>query len=138
VGAFQEFNGLSAQTEVFEIKEGGLNSHSHKFITRTSYGDLTLKQGFVGDPALFDWFDDTSLSTWPRRLNGSIYMYNDDPRGKISAPSAKVEEFVPACAWDFFRAFPIKWEGPSGNASSSGVAVMSLTLACEWVELRIL
>jgi phage tail-like protein len=122
-GSFQEFSGLSASNEVYEIKEGGLNSHAHKFVTRTSYGDLTLKRGFVNDGFLFWWFDDASLNTWTFRMNGSVIMMRDGRQD--------------ACRWNFFRAFPIKWEGPSGNASSSGIAIETLTLACEWVELEI-
>jgi hypothetical protein len=34
------------------------------------------------------------------------------------------------CRWDFFRAFPLKWEGPSQNASSSDLSSV-LTLAAE-------
>jgi phage tail-like protein len=33
--------------------------------------------------------------------------------------------------WNFFDAWPSKWEGPTLNATSSDVAIETLTLTCE-------
>lgn len=123
LGGFQEFSGLSVQNDIFEIKEGGLNSLIHKFVTRSKTGDLTLKRGFISDRTLFDWFCEAPEDTDTVRRNGSVIMFADD--GKE------------ICRWNFFRAFPLKYEGPSMNATSSAIAIESLTLACEWVELDI-
>lgn len=121
MGRFQEFSGLSGSNEVFEVKEGGLNSRTHKFVTRSSAGDLTLKRGFVNSRDLFDWFDRAAVNTLTERHNGCVIMMDDNNQA--------------VCRWWFFRAFPTKWEGPSMNAAQSAVAVEALTLACEWVEL---
>jgi phage tail-like protein len=120
-GRFQEFSGLSGQNEVVEIKEGGLNSRVHKFVMRSSAGDLTLKRGFVNDRALYDWFDRSSVNTHTERHNGAVVM-RDDNNQEI-------------CRWNFFRAFPMKWEGPTFNAAQSAVAVETITLVCEEVQL---
>jgi hypothetical protein len=37
----------------------------------------------------------------------------------------------------YFHAFPMKWEGPSLNATGNGTLKDSITLACEWVELEL-
>ena len=123
LGRFQEFSGLSVQNDVFEIKEGGLNALVHKFVTRSKAGDLTLKRGFVNNRELFDWFNKAADNSLTERRNGSVIMFGDNGDEK--------------CRWNFYRAFPLKWEGPALNAMSSAIAVESMTLACEWVELDI-
>lgn len=53
-----------------------------------------------------------------------ILEFEDDDEEKI-------------CRWTFFRAFPLKWEGPSTGSGSSGTAMESITLSCEWIELEL-
>ncbi|MCA9562164.1 MAG: phage tail protein [Myxococcales bacterium] len=121
-GRFQEVSGLGGSNEVYEIKEGGLNDHSHKFVTRTTYNDLVLKRGFWNDPSLFRWFEGVALSTWTERRDGSIILL----QGKESDEVAR---------WNFMRAFPTKWDGPTFNATASAAAMESCTLTCEWIEM---
>jgi phage tail-like protein len=122
-GRFQEFSGLSGSNEIFEIKEGGLNSRVHKFVTRSSAGDITLKRGFVNDRSLFDWFTRTAYHSLTQRRDGIVAMMDDNNR--------------PVCYWFFSGAFPTKWEGPTLNAGQSAIAVESITLVCEEVRLEL-
>lgn len=122
-GFFQECAGLSGSNEVFEIKEGGLNAYAHKFINRTSYGDITLKRGFWSNTSLFKWFERTALNTATERHNGTIEMLS----GGFQAAQNKMG------IWHFRNAFPLKWDGPGLNAGSSTLAVESLTLAVEYI-----
>ena len=39
---FQKCEGLEAETYVYEIEEGGLNTSTHKFYGRTRYPNLIL------------------------------------------------------------------------------------------------
>ena len=59
LAGFGELSGLQAQTEVFEYKEGGLNTYTHKLPTRTSYGNITLKWGATDSNDLWDWYEDS-------------------------------------------------------------------------------
>jgi phage tail-like protein len=127
-GSFQEVSGLSAQMEVTEIKEGGLNTHAHKVVVRASYGDITLKRGFVNNPFLFAWTQAIALSTWTPRLNGAIVMWAYDPDDPDDVIGSKE-----IARWNFFRAFPSKWDGPTFNSNSSAIAVEAITLSCEWI-----
>ena len=122
-GRFQECSGLSITNEIVRIKEGGLNSSAHKFINRSSAGDITLKVGFWNNPELFWWFEAAALDSWTERKNGSIIILGDN--------SEQVTR------WNFYRAFPLKWEGPQLNAMSSTLAMESVTLACEWIEMEV-
>jgi len=123
-GRFLEITGLSGSAEVYEIKEGGNNTYPHKFVTRTSYGDITLKRGFFSNPELFGWFQRISEYTGTDRKNGSI-----------SLKAGKENKSV--ATWNFRNAFPIKWEGPSFNAKQSALSVESVTLAVEHVSMLV-
>jgi phage tail-like protein len=120
IGSFQEISGMGIQHEVTEIKEGGLNSHAHKAAGRATYGDISLKKGYRASPAFFGWLEAIARLAHTPRLNGSIVMM-DETHSEV-------------CRWNFYRAIPIKWEGPALNSGSSALAVESLTLSVEWIE----
>ena len=44
VAGFSECSGLDVTLEVMEYKEGGVNDYVHKFPTRASHSNLTLKR----------------------------------------------------------------------------------------------
>ena len=121
-GGFSECTGLSAQTEVKEYAEGGLNTHLQMFPGRASQSRLVLKRGVV-DRALHDWFWDIVEGTIVRR-SGSIVVL--DERGAI-----------PVAEWRFRDAFPAKWTGPDLNASQANVAVESVELVHLGLERRV-
>ena len=50
---FQKCDGLEAETEVYEIKEGGYNTSTHKFFGRTRYPNLILEKGISHNNALY-------------------------------------------------------------------------------------
>src|SRR6266480_6402111 len=47
VAGFQECSGLDASMEVFEYKEGGVNDYVHKFPTRASFANITMRHGMT-------------------------------------------------------------------------------------------
>lgn len=120
VAGFQEVSGISGSQELFEIKEGGLNHRAHKFAGRASYGDITLKKGFYVDPLLFTWLDNAGKLTQTERMDGAIIMFGGNAE---------------VCRWQIYGAFPIKWDPPAVNATSSALAVESITIAVEYVEM---
>ncbi len=112
-GGFSEVSGLSIQTEVERKMFGGDNNVEHKFIKGTKYTDLTLKHGLTDLDMLWSWYDDVTNGNIERK-NGTIYLL--DHSG------------IPSMWWDFIEAYPIRWDGPGFNASSSTVATESLVL----------
>ena len=42
VGGFSECSGIQLETDVHDYQEGGLNTHLHKFPTRTKQSNITL------------------------------------------------------------------------------------------------
>lgn len=121
-GSFQEVGGLSASNEIYEIKEGGVNYKSHKFVNRTSYGDITLKYGFLPATSLnlTGWFENTAVFTATDRYDGRITMMMG-------------EDMDNTATWVFERAFPLKWDAPAFNGGSGALSIEQITLACEYI-----
>lgn len=117
-GGFSECTGLQLETEVQDFAEGGLNSHSWKFPTKTKQSNITLKRGIV-DRNLWKWYYNLSLGD-VKLKSGSIVVRDTS--------GARVME------WQFTQAFPSKWTGPQLEASQNNVAVETLELAHRGLE----
>jgi phage tail-like protein len=114
---FSECSGLEATVEVLEYKEGGVNDYTHKFPTRASFGNITLKHGVIPtDDDLWTWHNGFVLGNGTRR-DGLIILMD--------------ESRIPAVVWKFTRGIPTKWVGPALNATQSAVAIESLEIAHE-------
>jgi phage tail-like protein len=117
VAGFSECTGLDATLEVMEYKEGGVNDFVHKFPTRASHGNITLKRGILLlEDDLWKWHQGFVQGAGKRR-DGLIVLL-DEARS-------------PAKVWKFKRGIPMKWVGPSFNATQSAVAIESLEIAHE-------
>ncbi len=122
--SFNECTGLQVQTEVFEYKEGGLNTHTHKLPGRVSYSNITLKWGTAESGDLWDWYYRviTRRDTSKEKVPVSIIQY--DAQGR------EVRR------WNLSRAYPVKWVGPNFNAAQSAMGIESLELAYAEFEVR--
>jgi phage tail-like protein len=120
VSGFSEISGLALETELQDYAEGGLNTHLRKFPGRTKQTNLVLKRGVV-NRELWQWYWDLTQGT-VRRRSGSIVV--KDPSGADDV-----------LTWQFRDAFPVKWQGPELNAGQSAVAVETLELCHEGLEL---
>jgi phage tail-like protein len=123
VAGFAECAGLDATVEVMEYKEGGVNDFVHKFRTRASFGNITLKRGvtFLSDD-LWTWHNDFVVGQGKRK-DGVIVLQDESRR------AAKV--------WKFKRGIPMKWVGPSLHGSQNNVAIESLEIAHEGLVLEV-
>jgi phage tail-like protein len=123
VAGFSECSGLEATVEVFEYKEGGLNDYVHKFPTRASFANITLKHGviYLYDD-LWTWHNEFVLGRGKRK-DGLIVLLDEAKK--------------PAKIWKFKRGIPTKWVGPALNASQNAVAIESLEIAHEGLFLEL-
>ena len=123
VAGFSECTGLEATMEVIDYREGGQNGFVHRFATRATYSNITLKHGVI--------FQYDDLWTWHygwvqgqgKRKDGIVVLM-DEGRN-------------PAKVWKFKRAIPMKWVGPALNAAQSTVAIESLEIAHEGLVLEV-
>ena len=114
VGGFSEVSGLQANTEVEEIKEGGVNDYVHKLPKITEYPNITLKRGITDLDALWNWHQDVVNGKVERK---TVFI--------ILLDSERNEKW----RWSFEHAYPVKWTGPDLKADGSTVGVETLELA---------
>lgn len=117
--AFHEVSGFDSTTDVIEHREGGDNLAPRKLPGMTKYSNIVLKWGMTDDVQLYQWHRDVVRGE-VRRRNGSIVLL--DRRGQEVA------------RWNFFNAWPSKWDGPDLTAEGNDVAIETLELAHEGVE----
>src|ERR1043166_323718 len=99
--AFQEASGFNSTIDVVEHREGGENTTMRKLPGQTKYSNIVLKWGITDDLELYEWHRQAVLGNLQRR-NGSIVGL--DRQGN---------EIV---RWNFFNAWPSKYDGPDYNA----------------------
>jgi phage tail-like protein len=113
VGGFSEVTGIQSETEVKPYWEGGVNSHPYYMIEQTKHPRIVLKRGITSSKELWEWYEGVA-SGKVKRKNGSIIFDN--------------QWGLEICRWNFFEAFPVKWQGPDLNATSGNVAIESVEL----------
>lgn len=117
---FSECSGFGSAVEVIEYREGGDPGHVSKLPGPSSFPDLTLKNGVSDSHDLYKWHAEILAGKISRR-NGSVILL--DELGQESV------------RWNFFKGWPSKWEGPSLNATAKEVAIQTLTISLERLEL---
>lgn len=120
VGGFSECTGLEMTLQLEEHEEGGNNGLVRKFPKRINWGNIKLRRGTAGNSALWDWHY-AFVTGEGKRRDGTITLQN--------------EQFQPVRAWTFRRGLPVKWTGPSMNASQGQVAIEELEIAHEGLEV---
>jgi phage tail-like protein len=116
---FSECSGFGSNIEVIEYREGGEAATVRKLPGKVSYPDITLKWGITDSRELYDWHLSAVNGEIDRR-DGSVVLLDD-----IGEEAAR---------WNFFSAWPSKYDGPDFNAKGNDVAIDSLTVSCERVE----
>jgi phage tail-like protein len=122
-GGFTQCSGFAARRDVLEIREGGLNTYTHKLPGRISYGSITLQRGVMFSNALWDWFEEGSTAGKVKRMNLSILHYS-------------AYMVIPARYYNIHDAYPVAWNASDLDVSSSTVAVESLELAFTYIETK--
>jgi phage tail-like protein len=121
VAGFSEALLPEGRVEVVAYREGTDKVSSARLLPgRVEYGPVVLRKGFAGDPALFQWWREVAQGT-PARHDVSIVLL-DEQRQEVAR-------------WLVRRAWPQKWVGPELNALGNDVAIETLELAHEGIEL---
>jgi len=113
VAVFSKCRGLSSETEVVEYREGG-DQRIRKLPGITKFSNITLKRGITQDRTLWEWRQ-TVVNGRVERRNGSVILL-DTAHSEVAR-------------WNFFDAWPAKWEGRDLDARSSDVCIETLELA---------
>ncbi|WCT10382.1 phage tail protein [Mucilaginibacter jinjuensis] len=119
---FSEVTGLDMQAEAIEYREGSSPQYSKiKMPGMQKFSNITLKRGtFAGDLEFYTWIKTISLNTVERRdLTISLLNENHDP----------------VINWKVINAFPVKVQASDLKADGNEVAIETLELAHEGLDL---
>jgi len=116
---FSECSGFGSNVEVIEYREGGEPITVRKLPGKVSYTDITLKCGTTDSRELYDWHRSVIVGEIQRK-NGSIIVLDDVGQPKVR--------------WNFFNAWPSKYDAPDFNAKGNDVAIDTLTISYERLE----
>lgn len=120
---FSEVTGLTQENQAIEYRDGSFPEYSSiKMPGLRKFSNITLKRGLVKkDNQLFEWLNTVKLNTVERR-NLVISLLD--------------EEHNPVMVWKVTNAFPVKVEGPQLKAAGNEVAIESIEIAHEGLELQ--
>jgi len=119
-GSFSEVSGLVGQFDVAEYREGGDNTSIRKLQGLEKFSNITLKRGYTSDLSLWKWFRSFEQGVL-QRTTMSITLLD--------------EQHNPVLVWRVLRAWPCKYSGPLLNAKTSDVAIETLEICHEGIEL---
>ena len=119
--AFSEVSGLDASIDVIDYREGNSKVPTDQKLPGLAHvSNIVLKRGLTSDLSLWAWFA-AVMSGIVERRNLSITLLDQAEK--------------PVLVWRLRNAWPCKWVGPALNASSSDVAIETLELTHEGLEL---
>jgi phage tail-like protein len=121
VGSLTEADLPEATVEITEYREGSERQFSGRRLPgRVTFSHLILRRGFTTDRTFFDWWRAVAEGNLDRR-NASVILR--DQTGQVVA------------RWNFRNALPAKYSAPTFRARGNEVAIESLELAVEGMEL---
>jgi phage tail-like protein len=122
-GSFVECSGIAARREILEIREGGVNTHTHKLPGRITYGTLTLKKGVMYSSDMWDWFQAGALNYQIKYTSMTIIHFAS-------------QLFAPARWYNVMDVYPVSWQVTDFNADSSTYSVDTLEIAFSTIEVE--
>ena len=120
-GGFSEASGLTTDTNIIEYREGQEITTTRKLPGLIKYNNIVLKRGWTNDRKLWEWRKKV-IDGKTERQSGTIVLLDEGRQ--------------PALRWNFVQGWPSKWEGPALNAKTSEVAIETLEIAHEGLELE--
>jgi phage tail-like protein len=119
---FKGCTGLDSSTTATQYREGTDTSLAQRELpSLLHFSAITLTRGITDDHALWDWRNDIAQGKGTRH-DISIVLRNDLGEEKIR--------------WNLRNAFPTKWSGPSLDATSEAIAIETLELTHEGVDVQ--
>jgi phage tail-like protein len=118
--AFTEVSGLEVSQEVIDYREGSDDAVVRKLPGLKTFANIALKRGFTKDADLWKWRK-TTLDGSTERRSGAIILLDE----------AREE----ALRFNFREGWICKWDGPQLNSTTNEVAVESIEICHEGLEL---
>jgi phage tail-like protein len=120
---FSEVSGLTQENQAIEYRDGSFPEYSSiKMPGIRKFSNIIAKRGIApADNDFYKWLSTVKLNTVERR-DLVIMLLN--------------ENHLPVMVWKVHNAFPVKVEGPGLKASGNEVAIESIEIAHEGLEVQ--
>ena len=125
IAAFQEVTGLDSENTPIEYREGADPMNTvRKLPGLEKYPNVTLKRGITGSTALWDWRKEVrdGGSAFPPVRDVTIKLLDDVHQSVMK--------------WKLVNAWCAKLSGPSLNAKTSEIAIETMELAHDRVDIE--
>jgi phage tail-like protein len=119
-GGFSEVSGLDAEVTPIDYRNGDEDFVVRKLPGLKKFPNIVLKRGIIGNLDLYKWLF-TAMSGDVDRREGAIIL-RDEQRNEVMR-------------WRFTRAWATKLSGPSLKGDGNAIAVESLEIAHESLEI---
>jgi len=120
--AFSEVSGLQVEVKVIEYRDGSDEPFMRKGRGLSAYQNLTFKRGVTGHMEFWQWLEQGTKGD-VARSPGGVILLNEDRE--------------PVMTWTFEDAWPTKYVGPTFNAKNSEIAMETLEIAVERLEIDV-
>jgi phage tail-like protein len=119
--SFSEVSGLGVEVEVIEYRNGNEDRTVRKLPGLRKYTNIVLKRGVTADRSLWEWLSAAGRGQ-PDRRNGAIVLLGEAQQ--------------PVLRWTFRSGWPCKWDGPTLRADGNEVAIETIEICHEGLELE--
>ena len=119
-GSFTEVSGLELEVSPIEYRNGSENITVRKMPGLAKYTNITCKRGITGDLDFWNWIL-SGVQGQLQRADGAVAML-DENRAEVMR-------------WNFRRGWACKYTGPGLNAANNEIAMETLEIAHEGLEI---
>jgi phage tail-like protein len=120
-GSFAEVSGLEVEITPIEYRTGSGDITVRKIPGLKKFTNITLKRGIIGDLTFWNWIK-SAMDGTVLRADGSITLLDENRRAVM--------------VWNFRRAWPCKWSGPTLNAKGNEIAIETLEICHEGLDIE--
>jgi phage tail-like protein len=119
-GSFSEASGFEVEVTPIDYRNGSEDIRVRKLPGLKKYTNITLKRGVTGHLEFWNWIR-SAMKGKIQRADGSILLL-DENRQEVMR-------------WNFTRGWPCKYTGPGLNASNNEVAIETLEICHESLDI---
>lgn len=119
-GSFAEASGLEVEIQPIEYRNGAEDTTVRKIAGLKKFPNIVLKRGLIGDDGLWNWIKE-GMDGKVHRTEGHVVLL-DENRQEVMR-------------WNFTRGWPCKWTGPGLNAKNNEIAMETLEICHEGLNL---
>jgi phage tail-like protein len=119
--AFTEISGLETEIHVIEYRAGNMDTTVTKHPGLRSQTNLVCKKGSTGHHQFWDWIQ-SAMDGDVQRRDGAVILRDENQQDVMR--------------WNFSRAWPSKYSGPSFNATNNEIAMETLEICLEDLRLE--